>query len=96
MGVHRHDRCVSDDASTISGRVLFRSEVGAESPLWTESGTMIDLDVLPIPRDLQKDLQAWTQVAWQKDSLEVKTRGRELLAALRDSLDEIEPLWDED
>ncbi len=34
-------------------RVVFRAEVGAESPLWDEQGAMIWLDMLPLPPDLQ-------------------------------------------
>jgi hypothetical protein len=84
---------VSEHARAIPDRLHFRSEVGADSPLWTEDGAMVDLDDLPIPRDLQEDLQTWAEVAWRDDSVGIETRGRALLAALRESLDDIELIY---
>lgn len=57
---------------------------------------MTDLAALRIPRDLQEDLQSWAQVGWRDDSLDIETRGRALLAALRDLFGEIDLIWDED
>ncbi|MCW2541949.1 MAG: hypothetical protein JWN95_3674 [Frankiales bacterium] len=39
--------------------LIFRPEIGAESPLWDSTGSMVCLDSVGIPRALQEHLRSW-------------------------------------
>lgn len=66
-------------------RLRMRAEVGAESPLWTESGTLVDLDQLPLSPELQDALGLWADQLWEHlhdPSAEWRSRGKALHASL--------------
>jgi hypothetical protein len=63
-------------------------EVGAESPLWTDDGVMVDLDQLPISAELQSALELWADRVWSNlpPSSEWETQGRTLHQRLMQEL----------
>ena len=48
------------------GRVVFRGEIGPDSPLWTEDGVCLDLSLFQLPADLKERLLG-VQEAWDLD-----------------------------
>jgi len=78
-------------------RLLFRAEAGADSPLWTDRGHLLDPASLGLPADLTEQLQAWVAVAEYSDDHEVVARGRQLCRVCAEALqDRYEVLWDPD
>jgi hypothetical protein len=75
-------------------RLLFRAEVGAESPLWDERGAMVSLDVLALPRDLRDALATWANVGWERGGEAGHEEGRRLYVQVADALVPIEVIWD--
>jgi hypothetical protein len=70
------------------GRItlLFRSEVGADSPLWgddIEEGHdyLVEIADLPLSAGLARELTEWAQVGWESDDPQITRQGRELCAA---------------
>ena len=53
-----------DEPDTELKRLRMRAEVGAESPLWTETGTLVDLDQLPLSSELSDALGRWADDYW--------------------------------
>jgi hypothetical protein len=75
------------------GRItlLFRSEVGAESPLWGDDleeghNYLVDLADLPLSAELASHLTEWAQVGWESNDPQVTRRGRELCATCAQEL----------
>lgn len=78
-------------------RVFFRSEVGAESPLWDAEGHIIELDELTVPQSLASRLATWAQIAWAEDNPDLHVEGRVLLAELETELGaQYQFVWDGD
>ncbi len=44
-----------------------RAEIGAEHPFWTERGTLVDDELLPLPADLRRRVREWVDELWDLD-----------------------------
>ena len=66
--------------------LLFRPEVGAESPLWDASGFMVWLEAVGIPVALADECEAWARQAVDDDTPELTRKGFELFNRLRELL----------
>ena len=44
-----------------------RAEIGAEHPLWTEDGILLDDELLPLPDDLRRRVRTWAEELWNLD-----------------------------
>lgn len=66
--------------------LLFRPEVGAESPLWEPSGSMVWLHTLGVPPSLVAECEAWAREAADDDTPELTRKGVELFNRLGELL----------
>ena len=41
-----------------------RAEIGAEHPFWTERGSLVDDERLPLPDDLRQRVRKWVEDLW--------------------------------
>ena len=67
--------------------LLFRPEMGAESPLWEPTGSMVGLATLGLSDALAAECEAWARDAADDDTPELVRKGFELFNRLRVLLD---------
>ena len=78
-------------------RLLMRSEVGAESPVWSTNGGPVMLEDLHLSANLRESLEGWALVAWESDDSDLRAEGLRLLEQVSIELGpSIEVVWDDD
>ena len=82
-------------------RMLFRSEVGADSPFWADdvdegSDYLVDVGDLPLSSELARAVTEWASTAWNTPgNSDTRRHGRELCAlCARELQRQYELLWD--
>ena len=72
-----------------------RPEVGAESPLWTARGEMVELHTLPLEPALRRRLEQWAERAWEGNDESDRSVGRQLFEDVTRALGtEFSVVWD--
>ena len=96
----RHKRPSKPGLLDVTGRrLLFRGELGAQSPLWTESGVGLDLSLFSLRPKLKGRLVEWVQGGLDLDDDEYTrwlSEGRQLCKEAKAALaGTVEVVWDQ-